>query len=267
MRKLASYLNLLLIVTLLVSLQGCDSVQQMLQGTPTFTPTLTLTLTSTLTPTATLTPTPTRTPSPTITPNLAATKQYEDFFSLVEKYHEAGQIPTTDGEYVRIDDYQDELAAFLSYEWIETGIKAKNFMIRADFEWGSAVKTTTFSGCAFIFRRQSNGDHYLLVLDSLQGIRLARNTEGTAYSMGPPGHGEKRDYNFGDSPYHATFTLIVNELKAYVYVNDIYYGEYKLLDYFMTDSGSLDVGLLSATDKGYGTRCKMTNIQAWIIDQ
>jgi hypothetical protein len=261
MHRFNFLLQYVLIVVLAINLQSCASVQQMIRGTPTFTPTITLTSTQT----ATITPTPTKTPSPTITPNITATKLYGDFFSLVEKYHDAGQIPSTEGKYLHLSDYQDQATGFLSYQWKVTGIHAKNFIIQADFDWSINVKTSTFSGCAFIFRRQSDGDHYLMVLDSLQGIRLAKNTSGTAYSMGPPGHGDKKDYNFGESPYHATFTLIVNELKAYVYVDNIYYGEYRLMGDRMTDSGALDVGVLSATDKGW-TSCAMENIQIWTID-
>ena len=33
--------------------------------------------------------------------------------------------------------------------------------------------------------------------------------------------------------------MIVNEFKTYVYLNDTYQGEYQLLDYRITESGSL----------------------------
>jgi hypothetical protein len=59
--------------------------------------------------------------------------------------------------------------------------------------------------------------------------------------------------------------LVVNDLRTYVYVNDAYHGEYTLLDYRITESGPLAAAVLSATDVGYGTRCKMTNVEAWII--
>jgi len=58
----------------------------------------------------------------------------------------------------------------------------------------------------------------------------------------------------------------VNDLQTYVYVNDIYFGEYKLLDYRITESGPLASAVLSAVSEGYGTRCKMTNVRAWVID-
>jgi len=49
-------------------------------------------------------------------------------------------------------------------------------------------------------------------------------------------------------------------------VNDIYAGEYELLDHRITDSGPLGTAVLSAASEGYGTRCKMTNVRAWVID-
>ena len=84
--------------------------------------------------------------------------------------------------------------------------------------------------------------------------------------MGSPGNGEQKLSDFGPGPYQVTFTLIVNELKTYVYVDDVYFGEYKLLEYRIRDSGPLASAVLSATSEGYGTRCRMTTVRAWVID-
>jgi len=250
-----------LALTLMLSACGANAA-------PVVTSTLPATVTSTAAPTltATATATPTKTPKPTATPNLAATQQYEDFFAVVQKIHAAGQILNTEGEYVELDDYQDEVAIKLSYSWAETGISAKNFVVRGDFEWSNAINTANISGCGFVYRVQENTDHYLIVLDAFSGVKLASSTDRGTYSMGSPQNGDKKISDFGPGPYHATFTLVVNDLKSYVYVNDTYYGEYKLLDYRITESGLLSGAVLSATSEGYGTRCNMTDIQAWIID-
>jgi hypothetical protein len=241
-------------------LSACGSVPSLPTATPTSP------ATNTPEPTATKPSTPTTTPSPTITPNLAATQQYENFVSLVQKYYDADQISTTEGEYVELADYQHEAANKLSYEWTETGVTAKNFIIQADFEWSNAINTANISGCGFVYRVQPNQDHYLIVLDAFSGVKLASSTDRGTYSMGSPQNGNKDLDDFGPAPYHATFSLIVNELNTYVYVNDIYAGELKLLDYRITDSGPLGTAVLSAASEGYGTRCKMTNVRAWIID-
>src|SRR5262245_25694090 len=129
-------------------LSACGAIAP--EATPTVTASATNTATAAPTATPTVTLTPTRTPRPTATPNLAATEQYEEFFSVVQKIHDAGQISTTEGKYVEVDDYMDEVASKLSYSWTETGVKAKNFIVQADFMWSSAVKTTNLSGCGFI---------------------------------------------------------------------------------------------------------------------
>jgi hypothetical protein len=253
--------SVLMIASVLVLfLAACGSVPSVPAAAPT------RAATNTPEPTATNTSIPTITPSPTFTPDLAATQQYEDFLAFVQKYHDAGQISTTEGEYVKLDDYEHAVANKLSYEWSETRVTAKNFIVRADFEWSNAVNTTNISGCGFVYRSQSNGDHYLVILDASSGVKLASSTDRGTYSMGSPQNGDQILSDFGSGPYEANFTLIVNELKAYVYVNDIYQGEYQLLDYRITESGSLANAVLSATFDGYGTRCKMTNVRAWIID-
>ncbi len=255
--------NVLLIVCFLLTpmLSACGASASSL---PTALPTRAVT--NTPEPTLTNTPIPTITPPPTITPDMTATQQYEDFFALVQKIHEAGQIPGTDGEYLELDDYSDEVAAKLSYAYAETGVSAKNFIVRGDFEWSNAVTTTNISGCGFVYRVQQNTDHYLIVLDAFSGVKLASSTDRGTYSMGSPQNGDEKLSDFGPGPYHATFTLVVNDLKSYVYINDVYYGEYKLLDYRIIDSGLLSGAVLSATSEGYGTRCNITNTQVWIID-
>ena len=264
MKSKLSIFVLLACMLLGVFLSACGASAVAETPAPAETSTALPTQTPTLVPTATFTPT--RTPRPTATPNLAATQQYEEFFAVVQKVQAAGQIPTTDGKFVKINDYQDELSNKLSYSWAETGVDARSFIIQADFEWSSAINTTNLSGCGFVYRIQSNGDHYLIVLDAFSGIKLASSTDRGTYSMGSPANGDTNSLSFGVDPYQATFTLVVYDLNTYVYVNDKYYGEYKLLDYRITESGELSPALLSATDTGYGTRCKMTNIRAWIIE-
>jgi len=249
-------------LVLMLMLSACGA------NAPEATSTPPATATSTVVPpfTATVTLTLTTTPLPTATPNLAATQQYKDFFTVVQKIYEAGQIPNIDGKYLGLDDYKDEVANKLDYAYAETGVSAKNFIVRGDFEWSNAVNTTNISGCGFVYRVQPNMDHYLIVLDAFSGAKLASSTDRGTYSMGSPQKGDEKLTDFGSDPYHATFTLVVNNLKSYIYVNDIYQGEYKLLDYRITESGLLSGAVLSATSEGYGTRCKITNTQAWIID-
>ena len=255
---------LLVLTALTLILSACGASAPAATATVLPSATSTNTALPTFTPTVTLTPT--RTPKPTATPNMTATQQYNDFFAVVQKVHDAGQISTTDGKYVELDDYQDEVASKLSYSWGDTSVSARNFVVQADFMWSTAIKTTNLSGCGFVYRMQSNTDHYLILLDAYAGVKLASSTDRGTYSMGSPSNGDGKPVNYGSGPYKAKFTMVVNDLKTYVYVNDVYYGEYKLLDYRITESGPFAGAVLSATREGYGTRCTITKLQAWIID-
>lgn len=252
--------SLLMLVLLALLLSACVSAPR----GPTTTPAPEST--NTPEPTSTITLTPTITPSPTATPDLATTQQYTDFLSKVQRYYEAGQISTTAGQYIVLDDYQDELASKLAYAWAETGLVVKNFIVQADFVWSNAVDTTNISGCGFIYRMQPNQDHYVVILDAVSGVKHASRTDRGTVSMGSPQNGDQTIPDVGTNPYQATFTLIVNELKTYVYLDDVYYGEYQLLEYRIRDSGPLAVAVLSAVSEGYGTRCEMTNVRVWVID-
>ena len=158
-------LMIVFIIVLLpaILLSSCSSAQYMLQGTPTFTQTSTQTPSPTFTPTSTITPSPTNTPNPTITPNLAATQQYETFLSQLQQYYEAGQISTTNGKYYSLDDFSDELAMSYGFSWTSTGVSARNFIIRAEFDWEVANEINN-SGCGYIFRYWDEKDYALIAL-------------------------------------------------------------------------------------------------------
>lgn len=268
MRKNHPTLKIFVAILLGISLQACGSVQQMMEGTPTFT--LTTTLTPSLTPTATSTLTPTVTPSPTITPNLTATQQYEDFISLVQKFHEAGQISTTEGDYQKLDDFSDELAMTYGYQWTPTGLEPKDFIIRADFNW-EVANQKNYSGCGYVFRQESDSHYYIAALDALNGVffsyaKLGSNPGGPAALLNFTVPASKRSKlpDMGKNPYQAKFTLIVNEFKAYTYVNDEFFTEHNLKHDTLTDSGPLSFMVLTGSATDYGTRCKISNVEIWI---
>jgi hypothetical protein len=268
MRKNHLILKLFLFIVLGMNLQACGSIQQMIQGTPTFTPTITLT--PSLTPTATLTLTPTITPSPTITPNLTATQQYEDFISLVQKFHEAGQITTTEGDYQTLDDFSDELAMTYGYRWTPTGLDSKDFIIRADFAW-EVANQKNYSGCGYVFRQESESHYYVTALDALNGVFFSYTMLGSVPFGGAsllnitvPAAKRSKLPDMGHNPYQATFTLIVNEYKAYTYINDNFFSEHNLKHDTLTDRGPLSFMVLTGSATDFGTRCTISNAEIWI---
>ena len=71
--------------------------------------------------------------------------------------------------------------------------------------------------------------------------------------------------NPADQTVEADFTLIVNDIYAYVLVDDEMIGKYTLSRSKDLD-GNLGLTLLSGTNKDFGTRCEMTNVHAFFPD-
>lgn len=261
--KNRSFKNVLLVcMGIILILTACGV------NAPAATPTLANTATATNTPTPTLTPTatltPTKTPKPTITPNLAATQQYEDFFAVVQKVYDAGQISTLDGRYSNLDDYSDELAMGYGYSWNPTGRSAKNFIIRADFDW-EVANQKNYSGCGYMFRADQYAVYYYIIaLDGLNGVLLSyKGIDGNH----PAQLIKKMDMpDMGSNPYQAQFTLVVTDTAAYTYVNGNFLTEHRLKSNWLTESGSLSSLVLTGSDTDYGTRCKITNAELWVIE-
>jgi len=238
-------------------------------------PTVTLIPAATNTPeptaTATQTSIPTITPSPTATPDITATKQYEDFVALVQEFYNVGHISTTEGIYHRLDDFSDQLATGYGYRWSPTGIAAKNFIIRADFAW-EVANQRNYSGCGYVFRQKSDQYYYLIALDGINGIFLSYTNVGITYAgatgivnFSIPATQKKKFPEMGTNPYHAELTLIVNDHAAYTYVNGNFFTEHRLKNDWLTESGPLSFMILTGSGSDFGTRCEITNAEAWII--
>lgn len=234
------------------------------------TATRTPTPTETLEPTATLTPTKTLTP--TVTPNIAATQQYEDFMAAVKQAYEAGQISTLDGTYSHLGDYSDAYASTYGYRWEPTDVTARNFIVRADFDW-EVANQKNYSGCGFKFRQELVGSpgtttkaeyYYIAALDGVNGVLLMYKV---TFEHKPASLIKKMDMpDIGENPYHAQFMLVVNDTSAYTYVNGEFLTEHKLQSNWITEEGPLEYLVLTGSDNDYGTRCKISNADVWVID-
>jgi len=250
-KKLVSTLTCLTIVFMVLNLQACDAVQQMIQGTPT--PTPTLTNTPTLTPTRTPTPTSTATltPTPTITPNLIATQEYIVFFSWVEKFFKDDLISSVEGDYIPLDDYSDTLAKEGWYEWTEyPNAYPENFILQANVKIASAEPDASKAGCGF-----SIGGYDQAVFFTLNG--------NVIYNDSFSRNANYLDHTLTENPDGVIITLLKNKGNLHFFVND------RLgLQRGNTGRGSVYVGpaILSDTNEGFGTRCIFTNMVLWVID-
>lgn len=244
-------LSLFLLVSLIVP--ACSTIAQ--APTPTTTPTAT----STVTNTPTRTPLPTSTPRPTKTPDLAATARYDEMYALVQTLHEEGYIASTNGEYIELDDFTESMSKINYYSWEPTGESATNFVFSAHFRWSTSTKTPDVSGCGVVFALQPNGDHYAVFLDKSL-LRFLRSDSSRSKRIGKTSGSDAYKFN---NPDEADFKLVVNEDHAYVFINDNKVVVYSLAQNVVM-KGKIAYALRSGTNKGYGTRCEMTQVRLWI---
>ena len=211
--------------------------------------------TSTLPP-PTKTPVPTITsipPTPTTTPDLAATQQYEDFFSIVQKYYDAGVLPSLEGKYQVMGDYSDASTEAGKYRWKTYDIPIRNFLVRADVVLETAHSPASQSGCGFVFNVVSDTVH--------ESIFLQRN--GSAI-YGLSGRTFKTEfYDKLPNPAEFTMTVLVYENEIHLTINDTDVISYQLD--LQREKRGWGPALLAGSTQDFGTRCDFKNIELWEI--
>lgn len=216
-----------------------------------------------LPPTNTPMPTNTNTPEPTATPNVAATKQVESLQLKLDSFKAKGLIDSTEGTIKVLPDFKKAIADKGKLDsFFDTGETLTDFFVfSAHFKWSSAISTADVSGCGVGFGYQDkvekNGDHYVVYLD--RGIILFLLKRNLYYYRVGRTNGPKGPT--AGTPLDHDFALLVKAQKVYVWVDGVTTTYTLSID--QTAAGGFAVGLLSGTNKDYGTRCEMTNVTLW----
>jgi hypothetical protein len=205
----------------------------------------------------------TPTPKPVITQadltNPKATTQAQPLYDLVQQFYNDGILTSKDGQFVALDDFNENEAKIDYYRWWKTGYSPDNFVLHANTSWSSAYDKANWpsSGCGFVFGENGKENHDLIYLGLDGYVYLARIRNSDWKTLAQKRYG-KLDIPEGG----AEITFVVNNKHVYYYVNGT-----KVLD--MSESalqpGELALTLLSGTNKDYGTRCKMDNVGLWIV--
>ncbi len=245
---------LVILAVLMVLAQACSgSAAQSPTAAPTFTP---------VPPTATVPPTSTT--EPTATPNLAATQAMNDILTQVQKYVDAGYLPSTQGEVADLSDGSLEMAKTNYLDFQDAGYeeKVKNFAVWTDLKINSAapVNYPEYSGCGFTFHFDESGDSYTAMVTKDQ-VLLTACRNHSCYELGKT-KGSGR-LNFSDA-VDAKLELIVNDVNAWVRVDDQLIGQYTLSSDYLTEPGYLAYTIISGTNKDYGTRCEFSHGKLWL---
>lgn len=181
----------------------------------------------------------------------------------IQELAELGYLESTDGYYQTLRPYT-ESKAMINYIGFEpTRIDAINYVIRGhisaamDGEAGNAFN----SGCGFAFRISEEGDYYLIVQAMDGNVYLHKTVPGTNRLSRVDGR-YAGQIGFPNAEFD--FIFIVEGPSFRWFVN----GEYIAQFYHSAfPEGELAYAMVSGTNIGFGTRCTMTNVEAWILDE
>jgi hypothetical protein len=191
-----------------------------------------------------------------------ATSQAQPFADRVQELYDGGYITKTEGTYHRIDDFDRSWAQLGWYRSLATHFSPTDFVLRADAEWESASDTANWfnSGCGFVFRADEDGDDHYLVYLGLDGyVYMSGYVNDIFRLLGRSYYGK-----VGVPSGSAEIMLIVEGPQFTFFVNDkrVYTRQDNALK-----AGEIALTLVSGTNKDFGTRCKMTNIELWDFEE
>jgi len=178
----------------------------------------------------------------------------------VQKYKEEGHIPTTDGELIKFDDFKQTFSQLGYYQAYPTDLELENFVFAGHLKWSTATATDDTSACGILFGGQPDSSDYAVFLDKSR-VYFSSSTATTNFELGKTS-GTGR-ISFGN-PAEADFSLVVYQTHAYVYVDGEFIGEYTLSS-SKPLKGVFGYGIISGTNKDYGTSCEITNAAVWSL--
>ena len=247
------------IVGILIStgLQACDTVQQIIQGTPTPTPTSTPTPTFTPTQTPTVTLTPTITPSPTATPNLVATQKVDEFISILEEHFDEEFVANKEGDYNFLNDYSDSYTEEEYYRWSTYNLNIRNFVLKAHVEMSTANHLSPSTGCGVIYRTLGS-DFFDAVIIKQNGF-VQYIVDNQRYNS--------REFGNFTNPVEFDLLLIVygQEVKLFIDEKEALVIEASTFFTDYTSEGDFGFLVLSGSSEDYGSHCAFSNIDFWEI--
>jgi hypothetical protein len=181
--------------------------------------------------------------------------------SIVMDLENSGYLTSSAGKLVELNSYENEWAQLNWYTWRRVYFDLSNFVLRTNAKWEYASDIANWwdSGCGFVFREKDVDNHYLVHLD-MDGIaRLTRVKHGYHNRIGVSGD----RYPVVKPADSANLMLVAEGYDIRFFVNGL---EMLYRQDMGHDSGDLGLTLLSGTNKDFGTRCSLTDVELWILD-
>jgi len=189
-----------------------------------------------------------------------ATLQAQAAMPVLQELRDSGDIHTSDGEYHALPDFDASWARINQYDFLLTEFAPADFVIKADIEWDSASPRANWanSGCGYVFHLNARGDHYLAFLGLDGFFYLYRNLEDTIERLGRWYYGELSKPRGG-----AELLLVAEGARQTFFVDG---QRIHSIEENTLSSGYLGYALVSGTNKGFGIRCTMSDVQLWILN-
>ena len=161
-----------------------------------------------------------------------------------------------------MDDFKMDWAQIGYYDYFPTTQTVTDFVVKTHIKWQSAVANPDLSGCGFVFRLESDGDHYLIYLDRERiRVAVANASGGRTFGIGTSAGNGQVDYG---NPAEADFGMVASGGKIYIYLDGEYKAEFTVFsESFTYPRGLLAYAIKSGTNKDYGIHCEMTNVRLW----
>lgn len=174
-------------------------------------------------------------------------------------------FPVPQGEYFRVEDFDQSLAQRAGYKTLGIGRFPSDFVLRAKVTWWNAPGSVSWNkaGCGFIFRYNDKKNFYSLNWALDGNAYLERNSKG---EVTPIFYG----YFTGRNQARGEGTLLMSVVGSQV--ASFFNGKRVLraVDLPLTGSlkdGEIALAVFSGTNADYGTRCKMTDIELWEVER
>ncbi len=196
----------------------------------------------------------------TSTAQASATNQAQPIANIVQDLYSSGYLTRTEGTYYRLPTFDQKWAQLRYYRWWYTDYSPTDFVIRVDASWESDSDTADWwsSGCGFVFRYKDNENFYRARLGLDGYVYMVRYVNGIRASMGTSYYG-----SVGKPNGSAELMLVAEDTTFRFFVNGVLVHTRQDMG---IDRGRLAFTLSSGTNKGFGTRCLMENIDLWELD-
>lgn len=188
-----------------------------------------------------------------------ATVHAEEVAAEIDGLYQAGIIDTAEGDYYHLEDFDQSWAQLNYYQWWPTGHAAENFVMAGDAFVSSASDNANWfdSACGISFALQDNENHDVvwIAMDGRAYLMSVHKNVRRLLEIDKWGQATKTNFE-------VHYMLVVNDKRVILYIDDqevlsIYDG--------LIGPGMIANTLVSGTNKNYGTRCKLSNIDLWII--